>query len=98
LIAASGGHRGESVALLLNAGADKDFASKMDGRTALIRAAEKGNLEAVKLLVAARADRNAKDKKGFTALEHAVANKHYAVVQLLSSSNDPGARDEPPQR
>jgi hypothetical protein len=53
------------------------------GRTALILASAKGNLELVEALVAAGADKGTKDKDGKTALLLATEHGHPAVVRAL---------------
>ena len=55
-----------------------------DGRTALHLAAERGNMRAVEQLLTAKADREVKDEKGRTPLDLAKAEKHTAVVKLLT--------------
>ena len=51
---------------------------------ALLNAAEKGNIEAVKQHLAAGADVNAKREDGMTPLHHATKNTgHWEIVELL---------------
>ena len=66
------------VAMLLEAGADKD-ASMTHGATALSVAAERGQLEVVRLLLEAGADKDAAvtDGTGATALFIAVKEVHF---------------------
>lgn len=54
-----------------------------DGETPLIRAAEKGRAEAVRVLLEAGADVNARDREGNTALMEAADEGHSAIVSLL---------------
>lgn len=65
-----------------------------DGRTPLISAAARGDLDVVKLLVERGADINVKDKEGYTALFHAIEAMYEEVAQfLLDQPNlDPNAR------
>jgi ankyrin repeat protein len=76
------GH-GAVVALLLDAGADREAKMISDGYTALMIAAEKGHLDAVKVLLANKADVKAKSIAGWTALHVAAQNGHEAVVKSL---------------
>ena len=65
-----------------------------DGATALIRAAEKGELKTVRDLLENGADINAADKNGWTALMKAVkARSHEAVDILLAAGADPNIED-----
>jgi len=50
------------------------------GTTVLMVAAGKGNVEMVKVLIAAGADVNAKNKKGLTALDFAIDHPEIAAV------------------
>lgn len=62
-------------------------------RTALMRAAERGSLRAVRLLLKKRADVNAKDTFGRTALMLAAAGGHLNVVKaLLAAGADANAK------
>jgi serine/threonine-protein phosphatase 6 regulatory ankyrin repeat subunit B len=65
-----------------------------DGRTALISAAARGDLETVNALIARSADINVRDKRGYTALAHAIEARYDQVEDaLLSKSNlDPNCR------
>lgn len=54
------------------------------GRTALIIAAQNGNVELCKVLVEAGADVNREDNTGGTALRHAVLGEQLGVVALLA--------------
>src|SRR6185503_551080 len=65
-----------------------------DGRTALIAAAARGDLEVVNVLVQRGADVNVKDDKGYTALLHALAARYDQVSDVLvkQPNLDPNAR------
>ncbi len=80
---------------LLNHGAAVD---KTDGRpsnTGLHKAAYNGKLKAVKVLLEAGANIEAKNGHGTTALMNAVAQGHYRIVdKLLRSDADVHARDQ----
>jgi len=72
-----------------------------DGMTALLLAAEAGNSDSVKALIAAGADVNAKDKNGETALMKAVLlhpDTHKpdlkSVVALIAAHADVNAKDK----
>ncbi len=54
-----------------------------DGRTVLIAAAARGDLEVVNTLLSRGADPNVKDKRGYTALSHAVEAMYEDVVDAL---------------
>ncbi len=53
------------------------------GKLPLHYAAEAGNVEIVKFLLAHKADITGQDNRGWTALHHAVNNDHTATVELL---------------
>ena len=72
----------ECLALLLEAGADKDKADWED-RTALHLAALTGHQDVVKLLLQANANRDARDPERRTALHLAAALGQAEVVKLL---------------
>ncbi len=66
-----------------------------DGETPLMRAAERGNLKAVDVLLKAGAKVNMQDKDGKTALMEAADDGHNAVVQrLIEAGADINAKDE----
>lgn len=62
------------------------------GATALWRAAQKGQLDAVQVLVLARADVNAVDKGNQTPLQIATAKCHHQVVNFLQAETEPLAK------
>jgi ankyrin repeat protein len=78
------------VAMLLNAGAEKE-AKGAAGFTPLLAAAEKGHAECIKLLLNAEADLEAKQIDGFTPLLMTSLNGHAECLQLLL---DAGAEKE----
>ena len=84
--AAGSGHF-QCLALLLEAGADKDLADDCFERTALHVAAQYCNLEAVRLLLEAGADKDKADCEGKTALHLAALTGHQDVVKLLLQAN-----------
>ena len=66
-----------------------------DGETPLMRAAERGNLQAVDALIKAGANVNAQDEDGNTALMDAADEGHTAVVlRLIQVGADVNARDD----
>ena len=69
--------------LLLTAGANKDMTSPWTGRTLLSIAAEKGDIEAVKLLLIAGARVNVPDNKGLTPLYYALCKDYNEIAHLL---------------
>ena len=78
----------DMVSLLISRGADPNGRCAAD--TALHRAAQKGDLSSVKLLLAAGADRSAKNASGLTPADLAWTNNHEDVSQLID-------QDKPPQ-
>jgi ankyrin repeat protein len=56
------------------------------GETPLILAAERGNLEIAKLLLAKGADPNMKDRSGASALSLAKEKGNKAMLELLSAA------------
>jgi ankyrin repeat protein len=63
--------------------------------TPLMQAADKGDLQAVQLALAAKADLNARDQDGQTALIHACRNPQASpalVKALLAAGADPNVR------
>ena len=70
-------------------------ATDNDRETALMEAADRGNLNAVLNLIIAGADVNARDEDGETALMIAADDGHAAIVQaLIAAGADINARDE----
>ena len=85
----------EITAILLEKGADpKTVLAWQTKLTALHSAATKGNVECIKMLVAAGADANARDNLGQTPL-HCAANRSHtdAIETLLRLGSDTNARD-----
>ncbi|KAL1897649.1 hypothetical protein Sste5346_003957 [Sporothrix stenoceras] len=74
----------ELVQFLLSVGASVNSHDEDTGHTPLIQAALCNNEETIKLLIDARADVNAVDNEGKTALSHGVAQD--GVVRLLLAS------------
>ncbi len=65
---------------------DVNCATK-DGTTALMIAAQKGHLEAIRALVKKQGcNKNQKDNQGLTALMYAVLNKHHTIAEELVRS------------
>ena len=74
----------EAARLLLKAGADKDMRIPCSGQTALMLAAEEGQVDVVRLLLEAGADKDVCDMfNDCTALMLACEEDHVDVVQLL---------------
>ena len=67
---------------LLESGADINTKSK-DGWTAISRAAGRGNIETIKILIQAGADINVKDKNDGTPLGSAIVNRQLESVRVL---------------
>ena len=84
----------EETRLLLKHNPNLVFAKNSEGFTALHYAARHGYVEIAKLLLAERADVNAKAGKGDTPLHYAVWYGHKETVQLLLSNKaDVDVRD-----
>ncbi len=78
---------------LLEAGANPNARDK-DGATALMKSANYGYEEAIRLLIEHKADVNLKDNNGRTALMHAAAGKYIdSIPLLLKAGADLYARD-----
>lgn len=83
------------VQLLLSAGADPNF-SNDDQRTTALHEAMYSDLAIARLVLdSGRADADARDGSGWTALHHAVAGHSAAMVRLLLDLGNPDidARD-----
>lgn len=61
-------------------------AQNSDGRTVLISAAARGELDIVKLLLSRGVDVNVKDNRGYTALAHALEARYPEVEEALLNS------------
>jgi ankyrin repeat protein len=77
----------EKTRLLLKHNPNLVFVKSKEGFTALHYAASHGYVEIAKLLLAERADVNAKASKGDAPLHYAVRNGHKETMQLLLSNN-----------
>ena len=55
--------------------------------TPLIDATLKNDIDSVSKLLKNKADKNAKDKKGFSALDYAISRKYSEIAQILYSDN-----------
>jgi ankyrin repeat protein len=83
-----------NTALLLERGADPNAVSTV-GNSALMYAAEKGNMQIMKMLVAAGADVNASGFNGATPLFLAIFNNDFqATKYLLEQGADPNVKDD----
>ena len=71
---------------LLRVGASFDVLNKVTGGTALILASRQGHIRIVKSLLRVGADIFPMDLGGCTAIDHALRNKHTAVVALLKEA------------
>lgn len=74
-----------TIELLLKHGAKLEYQENRAGATALIMAASENQAEAVKALLNAGANPNAKTKRGETALKVAQDNKNAEIAKLLKS-------------
>jgi hypothetical protein len=80
--------------ILLDAGANPNARDK-DGATALMKSANYGYEDAVRLLIDHKADVDLKDNNGRTALMHAAAGKYIdAIPLLLKAGADLYVRDQ----
>ena len=84
MIAAERGHAGIVTAMLASEmGADVNTANA-EGVTALMLAAQSGNIDAVRALMAAQAiDTRAADSQHATALDHATEHGNVEVMHML---------------
>jgi ankyrin repeat protein len=80
---AAGGGRWRVLALLVDAGAEVAVNRDRGGWTALHFAAKYGNAKAVRVLLGAGVDPDARGSDGFTALALGVRANHPAVVEIL---------------
>jgi len=74
-----------SINAFFDAGINPNAQNESDGRTPLINAAAHGDLEVVNVLVQRGADVNVKDKKGYTALFHAIEAMYDDVALAIMS-------------
>jgi ankyrin repeat protein len=74
--------------LLIDRGAEVNRHDSLFGYTPLHHAAEHGDVELVKLLLASKADRSAKDNHGETPLDMAKRRDNKDVVKLLESAKE----------
>ncbi len=87
-IALAPGNRPEKVEELLDSGADVN-ARDSYGRTALMKAAQKGKQQIVYILIESGADVNVVAETGETALSNALAGRKHAykeIVKLLKAA------------
>ena len=68
------------------------------GMTALMFAAHRGNEEAVRLLLDAGADTEARSQSGRTALVWAERGQHQAAVELLRQTQDQQSAPDAPRK
>lgn len=69
--------------LLISYGAEINYQTPLDGTSPLMKAAESGHQEVVKLLLAKGASPKLKDKEGDTALDYATSGKFGGIAKLL---------------
>jgi uncharacterized protein len=83
-----------AITAFLDSGINIDARSEGDGRTVLISAAARGDLQVVKALVERGADVNVQDNKGYTAISHAIEARYDDVSEVLLNHPklDPNAR------
>jgi ankyrin repeat protein len=92
--AAARAHDMMALTAFLDGGFNPNAQSESDGRTALINAAARGDLQVVGFLVDRGADVNVKDNLGYTALIHAIEAGYDDVQKVLLNHPklDPNAR------
>ncbi len=73
----------ETVALLLEAGADINAREATEGFTPLMMAAGLGQMEVVKVLLRNDADTSLRDTDGDRAIDHARTSGHLEIVKLI---------------
>lgn len=78
----------QTINLLASAGADVNMADR-EGYTVLMRAAQAGDLDAVRLLLAAGAKQDLRNHAGETALSLALSERHADVVAVLKNTKSP---------
>ena len=83
-----------AMVAFLDGGININAQSESDGRTALISAAARGDLEVSSFLLQRGADVNIQDKQGYTALFHAIHARYEEVEKILLNhpNLDPNAR------
>jgi len=72
-----------AINAFLDGGINPNAQNESDGRTPLISAAARGNLEVTNVLLQRGADVNVKDKKGYTALFHAIEAMYEDVALAI---------------
>eukprot|EP00931_Biecheleriopsis_adriatica_P034999 TRINITY_DN20177_c0_g1_i1.p1 TRINITY_DN20177_c0_g1~~TRINITY_DN20177_c0_g1_i1.p1 ORF type:complete len:694 (-),score=207.22 TRINITY_DN20177_c0_g1_i1:67-1986(-) len=77
----------QTTSILLKSGADPDTPNHKEGRTPLMEACGAGHQAIATALLAAKANINALDSYGNTALHFAAYNGHYAIVRDLLKLN-----------
>lgn len=90
LIAVSEANQLETARALLHAGASIEGASERSYIRPLWKAAKRGHLQMVKLLVGSGANVNATDNTGMSALDYAKRYSRSDVVEYLKSLNESG--------
>ncbi len=80
----------EMVNYLIENGMDVNQTSRRSGFTSLMAAACYGRVEIAKILLANEVDQNAKDSKGFSAIDFARKMNKKSILKLLDyNENDP---------